>query len=384
MELHNVMYRPASFADYVGDPTIKARLLMAIEASRRGEPLPHMLFLGGPGLGKTTLAKMVANESQRAFFHIMGDDLKEKKQLDQLFVMPPTGTVMLLDEAHSIGRNVLEHLYTLMEDGTLSGTADATKQFALPGPLTVIGATTEVGELPKPFVDRFRLQIKLKPYSVATLADMGEKIVSKFPDRVKVALARESLELVAGYARGVPRLMGQYLYQLKDLLVVTWESEWSMFADDAARYMAYIGRYVPGLGLDDTDVAVLTALRNGPQSGQMLALTAGEAMLTVQKMHEPFLVASGLMTVTMRGRELTLRGAAAMTYARCLQLGVVKGGLDGWLADLGPAELVGLAEDSKACAEAYGFKLAGLNRAMEQYGEDMYVRDITGSTGSPT
>ena len=257
---------------------------------------------------------MVASASSRALYHFVGADLKTTAQLQQLLIMPVCGAILFIDEIHSVRRELLEALYILMEDGRIAGNTSG-QLYTLPGPLTVIGATTELGELPKPLVDRFRLHFHLEPYNIELLVQMGHQLVDQQFAEYAQWFTPKVVRAAAAASRGIPRTMSQVLYQLKDVFCV-YKPEVALLSSDSVitDLMAYLG-YFTG-GLDSLDIKILAALYTAqqPLGVEALAAITGENIDTVAGAREPHLLRLRLIERTPQGRRLTPRGLWVLAY----------------------------------------------------------------------
>lgn len=298
--------RPKSLSEYVGQARARSMLEMSIAAAKsRREPLDHLLFYGPPGLGKTSLANVIAVEMGARIHLSSGPGLERPRDIIGLLHQVEPGDVLFIDEIHRLNRVAEELLYPAMEDFVIDltagkGHATRTMRLGLPR-FTLVGATTKVGMLSNALRDRFGFVLRLEFYSTEELA----RIVERSAAILDVALTPEAVEVVARRARGTPRIANRLVRlvrdyaQFKALLPVT---------ETVAR--AALDTYqVDARGLDPTDRGLLSALIDtyggGPVGLDALAATIGEDSDTVEDVYEPYLIQCGLLQRTPRGRIAT-------------------------------------------------------------------------------
>lgn len=212
--MSNIAYRPSSISSLICDPVIKGKLSMIIKDAKLNHTNPgHTLLTGGPGLGKTTIAKIIAKEMNVPMIMFVGDNLKKTEQLDVLFEMDSRGVVMFVDEIHNTNIKVLEMLYILMEDGLMYHSSQPSKAFLSPGPICLIGATTEQHKLPKPLLGRFKLTIELQPYTHDDIVS----ILKLNADRMGMGANGEQIAVIAEVSGYTPRQALNMLSQTKML-----------------------------------------------------------------------------------------------------------------------------------------------------------------------
>ena len=295
--------RPRRLAEFVGQSELKDHLGILLEAARRrGQPPDHLLFAGPPGLGKTTLAAIVAAEVDAHLHTTSGPALERAGDLAAIITQLEAGDVLFVDEIHRLPRPVEEVLYPAMEDFQLDivlGKGPAARSIRLDLPrFTLVGATTRTGSITGPLRDRFGLVARLDYYTAADL----ELIVERTAGILGVQLDRAGAEEIARRARGTPRIANRLLRRVRDFAEV--RSDGRVDRDTAEAGLALFG--VDGLGLDKIDRAILTAVcerfAGGPVGLSTLAISVGEQTETVEDVYEPFLIQEGLLMRTPRGR----------------------------------------------------------------------------------
>lgn len=298
--------RPRALDDFVGQPRLKEHLEIILEAARRrSQAVDHLLFAGPPGLGKTTLAAIVANEMEVRCVPTSGPAIERAGDLAAILTQLEEGDVLFVDEIHRLPRAVEEVLYPAMEDFQLDivigkGPAARSIRLDLP-PFTLIGATTRTGAITGPLRDRFGLVERLDFYTAADL----EAIVSRAAGILDVALASEGASEIARRARGTPRIANRLLRRVRDYAEVRGDGT-------IDRTTAHDGLSTFGVderGLDKVDRAILSAIcerfGGGPVGLSTLAISVGEQTETVEDVYEPFLIQQGLLMRTPKGRVCT-------------------------------------------------------------------------------
>lgn len=298
--------RPKSMEEYIGQEKVKEQLKIFIQAAKnRGEPLDHVLFYGPPGLGKTTLASIIANEMGVNMRQTTGPAFEHQGDLASVLSNLQEGDVLFIDEIHRLNNVVEEKLYTAMEDFTLDiiiGKGPSAQTMRLPlNPFTLVGATTRAGMLSSPLRDRFGVINRLELYH----DDELQKIVERSARIMKVQIEPQGALEIARRSRGTPRIANRLLRRVRDYAeikaggVITKE-----VADLALRLLE-----VDELGLDQTDRNILQAIiykfSGGPVGLETLAATTGEEAGTIEDVYEPFLLQLGFLQKTPRGRMAT-------------------------------------------------------------------------------
>jgi holliday junction DNA helicase RuvB len=308
--------RPRTLGEFVGQAELKERLGILLEAARRREQAAdHLLFAGPPGLGKTTLAVIVAAELGVHLHITSGPALERAGDLASILTKVEQGDVLFVDEIHRLPRAVEEVLYPAMEDFQLDivlgkGPAARSIRFDLP-PFTLVGATTRTGLITKPLLDRFGLVARLDYYAVADLESIVERAAGILDVRIDRGGARE----IARRSRGTPRIANRLLRRVRDFAEVRRDGGIDRRTADAG--LALFG--IDDLGLDKVDRALLDNLcrrfNGGPVGLSTLAISVGEPTETVEDVHEPFLIQQGLLMRTPRGRVPTTAAWAHLGLA---------------------------------------------------------------------
>jgi Holliday junction DNA helicase RuvB len=295
--------RPRRLAEFVGQAELKAHLDIVLQAARRrGQAPDHLLFSGPPGLGKTTLAGIIAHELDAHLQTTSGPALERAGDVAAILTQLGDGDVLFVDEIHRLPRPVEEVLYPAMEDFQLDivlGKGPAARSIRLDLPrFTLVGATTRTGSITGPLRDRFGLTARLDYYTAADL----EAIVARAATILGVEVAGPGCAEIARRARGTPRIANRLLRRVRDYAEVTGDG--TVDREVAERGLAVFG--VDERGLDKVDRAILDGLcrrfGGGPVGLSTLAISVGEQTETVEDVYEPFLIQQGLVMRTPRGR----------------------------------------------------------------------------------
>ncbi len=295
--------RPHSLDEYIGQEKNKEILKIYIEAVKlRGDCLDHVLLYGPPGLGKTTLSGIVANELGVNFRVTSGPAIEKQGDLAALLTNLSEGDVLFIDEIHRLSRNIEEILYPAMEDFKLDiiiGKGPAARSIHLPLPrFTLIGATTRAGQLTQPLRDRFGVLLKLELYTPHELAE----IVTRSAGILDVPITEEGALEIASRSRGTPRIANRFLKRVRDYAQVMGDGEITLAVAQKALKLLDVDE----LGLDNTDRRMLETIikfyDGGPVGLETLAATIGEEAITIEDVYEPYLMQIGFLSRTPRGR----------------------------------------------------------------------------------
>ena len=298
--------RPTTLDEYCGQRRVCQNLRVLIEAAKsRHEPLDHVIFSGPPGLGKTTLATVVATEMESKIHITSGPAIERTGDLAAILTNLGEGDVLFIDEIHRLNHSVEEILYPAMEDFFLDiviGKGPAARSIRLDVPhFTLVGATTRTGLLTGPLRDRFGISFRLDHYSVDELA----QIVERSANILGVAIDHDAALEVASRSRGTPRLANRLLKRVRDYAQVRMGGQ--VTAAVAAEAMSFFE--IDELGLDWMDTKVLTTLtstfRGRPVGLSTIASAVGEDPMTLEDVYEPFLLQRGLIVRTPQGRQAT-------------------------------------------------------------------------------
>ncbi|WP_394646847.1 Holliday junction branch migration DNA helicase RuvB [uncultured Sphingomonas sp.] len=301
--------RPKTLDDFVGQKAARENLRVFIEAARgRGDALDHVLFFGPPGLGKTTLAQIVAREMGVGFRATSGPVIAKSGDLAALLTNLEDGDVLFIDEIHRLQPAVEEVLYPAMEDRALDlmigeGPSARSVRIDLPR-FTLVGATTRQGLLTTPLRDRFGIPVRLQFYTVDEL----ERVVSRAAQLLDLGIARDGAVEIARRARGTPRIAGRLLRRVRDFANVAGVA----VVDAAVADRALDRLEVDKLGLDAMDrrylIMIADIYRGGPVGVETLAAGLSEPRDTIEEVIEPYLIQLGLVARTARGRVLNAGG----------------------------------------------------------------------------
>lgn len=305
-ELVEQSLRPSTLKQYIGQDKAKNNLSIFIQAAKmRNEPLDHVLLYGPPGLGKTTLASIIANEMDVQFRTTSGPAIERAGDLAAILSSLEAGDVLFIDEIHRLPRSVEEILYPALEDFCLdivigSESTARSVRLDLP-PFTLVGATTRAGLLTAPLRDRFGVLSRLEYYETKDLCSIVERTAVIFDVEIEKKAAVE----IARRSRGTPRIANRLLKRVRDISQVRGEKTITVETTNLALNMLQ----VDGSGLDHIDhkllLAIMDNFQGGPVGLDTLAATIGEESQTIEDVYEPFLLQMGMIQRTPRGRVAT-------------------------------------------------------------------------------
>lgn len=308
--------RPKNLGEYIGQDKVKENLSIYIEAARqRGEPLDHVLLYGPPGLGKTTLAGIIANEMGVNFRVTSGPAIEKPGDLAALLTNLNDGDVLFIDEIHRLSRAVEEVLYPAMEDNVLDiiiGKGPSARSIRLDlHRFTLVGATTRAGQLSAPLRDRFGVILRLELYTPEQLSE----IVNRSAGILNMDIDPQGSMEIASRSRGTPRIANRLLKRARDFAQVVCDGSISK----EAASLALDRMEIDALGLDSIDRLILrTMIKNyngGPVGLETIAAAIGEEAVTIEDVYEPYLMQVGFLSRTPRGRMVTPAGYAHLGIA---------------------------------------------------------------------
>lgn len=306
-DLHfEVPIRPEKLADFTGQSAVRERLEVLIAAAKhRGEALGHCLLCGPPGLGKTTLAYIIAKTMGTNLVITSGPAIDKAGDLAGMLTKLQAGDVLFIDEIHRLNRSIEEYLYPAMEDFYLDVLIDsgpnATSVRLKLSPFTLVGATTRAGCLTAPLRSRFALQCRLEYYQNEDL----QTIIQRTARLLKTELSLEAAKEIAKRSRGTPRVANNLMRWVRDYATVHTEGS----IDHSVSLKALEMLAIDELGLDEMDIRILEVINDlyngGPVGLNAIAAAIGEEASTLEEVYEPFLILQGLIRRTPRGREIT-------------------------------------------------------------------------------
>ena len=305
VSLDNLL-RPSALYDYVGQETIKNNLAIFLQAAqKRKEPLEHILLYGPAGLGKTSLAYVIAHEMQAKIQATSGPAIEKVGDLGSLLTNLEDGDILFIDEIHRLNKNIVELLYPAMDEYNLDlivGKGPSARSIKLKlARFTLITATTRIGMMPSPFRNRFGMVYNLDFY---TTEDIG-KIITRSAKILNVPIDEEGIRILAQASRLTPRIANRLLKRARDYALV--KGTGKITAEMARRTLELLK--IDALGLEETDIKLLRSIiekfDGGPVGIQSLAAASSEEIDTIEEIYEPYLLKMGLLGKTPRGRTAT-------------------------------------------------------------------------------
>ncbi|MEA2065949.1 MAG: Holliday junction branch migration DNA helicase RuvB [Thermotogota bacterium] len=301
--------RPKTLNEYIGQKNVKERLKIAIEAAKvREEALDHILLSGPPGLGKTTLAHVLANELGTGIYVTSGPVIEKQGDLAAILTGLENGDVLFIDEIHRLGRSVEEILYSAMEDFQLDimiGKGPSARSIRLDlNPFTLVGATTRSGMIGSPLRNRFGMVLEIEFYPEEEL----RQIIERSSELLDIEVQKPAAKLLAERSRGTPRIANRLLRRVRDLATVDGSNVISVETVKNAMKLMKIDDH----GLDEMDRKILATLitnfNGGPAGVKAIAASVGIEAETISEVYEPYLLQSGFLVRTNRGRKVTEKG----------------------------------------------------------------------------
>lgn len=300
--------RPVRLSQYIGQDAIKENLNIFIKAAKmREEALDHVILHGPPGLGKTTLANIIANEMEVNIKTTSGPAIERPGDLAAILSSLEAGDVLFIDEIHRLPRVVEEILYSAMEDffiDVVIGQGDEVRSIRIDlPPFTLVGATTRFGSLSAPLRDRFGVQLRLQYYDMESL----QYIIERTADIFEVGLQEDSMTELARRSRGTPRIANRLLRRVRDFSMVKGEDEISLETTNHALKVLEVDPE----GLEPVDHKIMNTIIDtyggGPVGLETIAVSIGEEVVTLNDVYEPYLIQRGFLERTPRGRKATAK-----------------------------------------------------------------------------
>lgn len=301
--------RPKDFDSYIGQSELKETLKVILEAAKlREKPLDHMLFYGPPGLGKTTIAGVIASQMGVEIRITSAPSLERPRDIIGILMSLKGGEILFIDEIHRLNKIAEEILYPAMEDFTLdmtTGKSQTAKTLRVPIPkFTLIGATTKAGDLSSPLRDRFGMIHRLEFYSIDELS----KVVERTAKILDIKVTEEGAKAIAKRSRGTPRIVNRLVKRVADFAIVKYDGVIDKTVADESLDILKIDEF----GLDTTDRALLNLIiekyDGGPVGIETIAAALSEDVRTIEDVCEPYLLQAGLLQRTPRGRKVSPEG----------------------------------------------------------------------------
>lgn len=301
--------RPKDFDSYIGQSALKETLQITLEAAKkRGKTLDHMLFYGPPGLGKTTIAGVIASQMGVEIRITSAPALERPRDIIGILMSLKGGEILFIDEIHRLNKVAEEILYPAMEDFTLdmtTGKSQTAKTLRIPLPkFTLIGATTKAGELSSPLRDRFGIINRLEFYTTEELA----QVVKRTAKILEIEINEEGAKAIAKRSRGTPRIANRLIKRVSDFAIVKFDGKINAEVANYALDLLKIDEF----GLDNTDRALLNLIiekyDGGPVGIETIAAALSEDVRTIEDVCEPYLLQAGLLQRTPRGRKVSPEG----------------------------------------------------------------------------
>ena len=309
--------RPETISEYIGQEDVKENISVFVEAAKmRGEALDHVLLYGPPGLGKTTLAFIIAHEMGTNIKTASGPSIEKSGDLAAILSSLEPGDVLFIDEIHRMPRYIEEILYPAMEDYSLDiivGSEGNSRNIKIDlPPFTLVGATTRAGDLTAPLRDRFGIVSKLQFYTEDELAEIVKRTARVLEVEIEDDAARE----LAKRSRGTPRIANRLFKRVRDFAIVKGDGVVDMKICDEALNRLKVDK----IGLDNTDHELLLAIINkfngGPVGVEAISSSIGEEVTTIEDVYEPYLLQQGLLKRTSRGRVVTDKAYEVLGISR--------------------------------------------------------------------
>lgn len=303
---NDLLLRPKTLKGYIGQEKIKNNLKIFITAAKnRSEVLDHVLLYGAPGLGKTTLANIIANEMKSKIKIINAPSIEKPGDIASIVSGIEAGDILFMDEIHRLPKNIEEMFFSIMEDYkliTISGSGNNAISIEIPlPPFTLIGATTKIGALSEPFKHRFGIVEKIDFYSQQEI----KKIILKNSNLLKIQINGDAAELIASRSKGTPRIANNLLKRIRDFANFDNKNEITIeIAQKALKSLK-----INDLGLSDMEINYLKTLierfKGGPAGIENISLAIGDEIINLEDAYEPYLIKLGLINRTKKGRIAT-------------------------------------------------------------------------------